>query len=137
MALPVNAMEQEIVEAIIAPPVTATAGAAGVVADGAGGGAVGVAAGAGAGAAAAAAAQKTQKTQKTAATAVTAEGYLADVVVLCGETGSGKSTQVLMLHEERNKHNTLHLVPSTLFPPSFNRYLNFCTSMASAVPMLV
>ena len=64
MALPVNGMEQEIVEAIVAGPEFNPLTGASLASTGGEG------------------------------PALTADGLLADVVVLCGETGSGKSTQV-------------------------------------------
>jgi hypothetical protein len=69
MALPVNGMEQEIVEAIVAGP-EAPIGLLHAQGKGPNG------------------------NQGSKGPALTAEGLLADVVVLCGETGSGKSTQV-------------------------------------------
>lgn len=70
MLLPVNGMEQEIVDAIVASPVEAPEPAAGPAAG-------------------------AKVNPLPAATPEgRGEGFMADVVVLCGETGSGKSTQV-------------------------------------------
>jgi hypothetical protein len=80
MALPVNAMEQEIVEALVASPLAPTSTAHAAAGGGQrGGGAKGGGAKGGVGG---------------GGPAVLADGHFADVLVLCGETGSGKSTQV-------------------------------------------